>query len=256
MIPHHVIDGPHDAEVLVLGSSIGTGLGLFDAQVAGLADRLRVVRFDLPGHGRSPASPGPYTVAGLAAGVVELLDSLDVERCHYLGVSLGGAIGQWLALHHAERLATLTVCATAARFADPAQWPARAASVREQGTEPIVPSRTGTWFTHGFAARRPAEAERLLAMLRATAPEGYAGCCEAIGTFDTRAELGRVTVPTLVLAGADDPATPPETVRFIADAIPGARFEVVPDAAHLLTAEQPEVVNALVADHLARHPVG
>ncbi|MEU0886043.1 3-oxoadipate enol-lactonase [Lentzea sp. NPDC005914] len=252
MIPHHVIDGPEDAEVLVLGPSIGTSLGLFDAQVAELAGRWRIVRFDLRGHGRSPEVPGPYSIADLAGDVVELLDSLGVERCHYLGVSIGGAIGQWLGLRHAERLLTLTICASAAQFPDPPQWPLRAATVREKGVEAMVPSRLGTWYTHEFAARAPDEAERLLDMLRTTTAEGYAGCCEAIGTFDMRAGLGEITVPTLVLAGADDPATPPDLVRVIADGIPGARFEVVPDSAHLLTAERPEVVNAMVADHLTR----
>jgi 3-oxoadipate enol-lactonase len=184
--------------------------------------------------------------------VVGLLDSLGVSQFHYLGVSIGGAIGQWLGIHHSDRLSTLTVCATAAQFPDPPQWPSRAATVREKGVEAMVPSRLGTWYTHEFAARRPEEAERLLDMLRGTTTEGYAGCAEAIGTFDTRAELGRITVPTLVLAGADDPATPPDLVRVIADGIPGARFEVVPGSAHLLTAERPEVVNVLVADHLTR----
>jgi 3-oxoadipate enol-lactonase len=252
VIPHHVVDGPQEAEVLVLGPSIGTSLGLFDAQVAELADRWRVVRFDLRGHGSTPATPGPYSIADLAGDVVDLLDSLGVGRCHYLGVSLGGAIGQWLGAHHADRLLTLTICASAARFPDPPQWPARAATVRERGTAAMVPSRLGTWYTRGFAEREPEEAERLLDMLRATSAEGYAGCCEAIGTFDARAELGRITVPTLVLAGADDPATTPETVRIIADGVPGARFEVVPDSAHLLTAERPEIVNALITSHLTR----
>ena len=252
MILHHVIDGPEDAEVLVLGPSIGTSLGLFDAQVAGLADRWRIVRFDLRGHGRSPEAPGPYSIAEMAADVAELLDTLGVDQCHYLGVSIGGAIGQWLGLHHADRLSSLTICASAAQFADPPQWPLRAATVREKGVEAMVPSRLGTWYTHEFAAREPDEAERLLDMLRATTAEGYAGCCEAIGTFDTRAELGRITVPTLVIAGADDPATTPDMMRVIADGVPGARFEVVPDCAHLLTAERPDVVNALVVDHLTR----
>lgn len=249
---HYTVDGPADAEVLVLGPSLGTDLSLFDAQVAGLADRWRVVRFDLRGHGGSPVLPGPYSMADLAGDVVELLDSLGVRRFHYLGVSIGGAIGQWLALHHASRLLTLTICASAARFADPPQWAARAATVRAEGTEAIVPSRPGTWFTHEFAARVPAEAERLLAMLRATSAEGYAGCCEAIGTFDVRSELDRITTPTLVLAGADDPATPVDLVREIASGIPGATFAVVPDAAHLFTAERPEIVNAMVAGHLTR----
>ncbi|MEV6238578.1 3-oxoadipate enol-lactonase [Lentzea sp. NPDC051838] len=252
MILHHVVDGPEDAEVLVLGPSIGTSTGLFDAQVAALADRWRIVRFDLRGHGESPDAPGPYSIGELASDVVELLDALGVRQFHYLGVSIGGAIGQWLGIHHGSRLLTLTLCATAAQFPDPPQWPARAALVREKGVEVMVPSRLGTWYTQEFAVLQPEEAERLLDMLRSTTVEGYAGCAESIGTFDVRSELGKITVPTLVLAGADDPATTPEIVRVIADGIPGARFEVVADAAHLLTAERPEVVNALVVDHLSR----
>ncbi|RZQ65830.1 3-oxoadipate enol-lactonase [Amycolatopsis suaedae] len=250
---HHVADGPPDAGVLVLGPSIGTDTGLFDAQVAELAGRWRTVRFDLRGHGRSPVPPGPYDVAGLAGDVVELLDGLGVARCHYLGVSLGGAIGQWLAVHHPDRLISLTVCASAARFPNPGSWPARAATVREQGTGAMVASRTGTWFTPEFARRRPDETRRLLDMLRTTPAEGYAACCEAIGTFDIRAGLPHVTVPTLVLAGAEDPATTVDTVREIADAIPGAEFAVVPGAAHLPNAERPDVVNPAVRRHLERH---
>ncbi|WP_394618066.1 3-oxoadipate enol-lactonase [Lentzea sp. JNUCC 0626] len=249
---HYAVDGPADADVLVLGPSLGTDLGLFDAQVAALADRWRVIRFDLRGHGRTPAAPGPYTMADLASDVVELLDHLGVRTFHYLGVSIGGAIGQQLALSYPARVLTLTICASAARFADPPQWPVRAATVRAEGVEAMVASRPGTWFTHEFAAREPEEARRLLDMLRATSAEGYAGCCEAIAAFDVRADLGRVAVPTLVIAGADDPATPPDLVREIADGVPGARFEVVADSAHLLTAERPEVVNAMIAGHLTR----
>ncbi|WP_237047917.1 3-oxoadipate enol-lactonase [Lentzea guizhouensis] len=249
---HYAVAGREDAEVLVLGPSLGTDLTMFDAQVDGLADRYRVVRFDLRGHGRSPVEPGPYSMADLAGDVVEVLDHLGVRRCHYLGVSIGGAIGQWLALHHPDRLITLTVCATAAQFCDPPSWAERAAVVRAEGTAAMLPSRLGTWVTHSFACHRPQEAERLAEMLLATSAEGYAGCCEAIGAFDVRAELGRITTPTLVLAGAEDPATPVDMVRAVADGIPGSLFTVVPDAAHLLTTERPEVVNAMVAGHLAR----
>lgn len=248
---HHVVDGPADAPVLVLGPSLGTDLGLFDAQVSALADRWRVVRFDLPGHGRSPASPGPYTMAGLADDVLALLDGLSVEQFHYAGVSIGGAIGLQLAIG-SGRLLSLAVCASAARFADPPSWAVRAATVRAEGTEVMVPSRTGTWWVPRFAIDHPQEAGRLLAMLRGTSREGYAGCCEAIGAFDVRSELHRITVPTLALAGAADPATPVEMVQQIADGIPGARFVVVPDAAHLVNAERPADVNRELTAHLER----
>ena len=246
----HLVDGPAAAPVLVLGPSLGTDAGLFDRQVAALADRWRIVRYDLPGHGGAPLPPGPCTVASLADEVAALLRGLGVERFHYAGVSLGGAIGLALAISHPGRLLSLTVCASAARFPDPDSWRARASIVRDEGTGAVVESRTGTWFTPRLAAERPDEADRLLTMLRATSAEGYARCCEAVADFDVRADLGRIAVATLVIAGADDPATPVGTVREVADGIPGSSFVVVPDAAHLVNAEQPVPVNEALADHL------
>jgi len=251
---HVAVEGPPDAPVLVLGPSLGTDLGLFDAQVVDLSEHWRIVRFDLPGHGRSAAPATPYTMPGIAADVLALLDGLAVQRFHYAGVSIGGAIGQQLALDAGERLLSLTVCASAARFADPPSWTARAATVRAEGTQAMVASRTGTWWMPAFAERAPQEAERLLAMLRNTSREGYAGCCEAIGVFDVRAELHRISAPTLVLAGAEDPATPVDMVRQVADGIPSARFVVIPQAAHLVNAERPAEVNRTLIEHLRRVP--
>ena len=248
---HAVQDGPADGPVLVLGPSLGTDLGLFDAQVAEFAGTHRVVRYDLRGHGGSAVVPGSCTMADLAGDVLALLDDLGVREFSYAGVSIGGAIGQQLALTVPDRLDRLAVIASAAQFADPPSWTVRAAQVRAEGTEFLVPSRTGTWFTPAFAERNPAEAERLLAMLRGTPDEGYAACCEAIGAFDVRSRLGEITAPTLIVAGAEDPATPVDMVRQIADGIPGARFVVVPDAAHLVNAEAPDAVNAALREHLA-----
>jgi 3-oxoadipate enol-lactonase len=247
---HAVEEGPADAPVLVLGPSLGTDVGLFDAQVTAFADRYRVIRYDLRGHGRSEMVPGPCTVADLAADVLDLLDRLGVERFCYAGVSIGGAIGQQLALTVPERVEKLALIATAAQFTDPPSWAVRAKQVRAEGTEFLVPSRTGTWFTPEFAAREPAEAERLLAMLRATPAEGYAACCEAISTFDVRDRLGEIAAPTLVLAGAEDPATTGEMMRELAEGIPGAQFVVVPGAAHLPVATHPDAVDAALREHL------
>lgn len=246
-----VFDGPEEAPVLVLGPSLGTDIGLFDAQVAEFAGRFRVAAFNLPGHGGAPSPEGPYSVAALAQDVLAMLNRYGIDRFHYAGVSIGGAIGLQLALEAGERMSSLTVCASAARFANPESWPARAATVRADGTEAMLASRPGTWYTHEFARAEPAEAERLLDMLRATTREGYAGCCEAIGAFDVRQSLGEIRVPTLLLAGAEDPATPPEMLRQIADGIPGSRLVVVPDTAHLPVAEAPETVNGELGAHLA-----
>jgi 3-oxoadipate enol-lactonase len=247
---HTVVDGPEGGPVLVLGPSLGTDVGLFDAQVTEFAGTHRVVRYDLRGHGGSHVVPGACTVADLAADVLETLDALGVRRFAYAGVSIGGAIGLHLALTVPERLDRLVIIASAAQFADPPSWAVRAQQVRDEGTGFLVPSRTGTWFTPEFAARNPEEAERLLAMLRATPPEGYAASCEAIGAFDVRSRLGEIDVPTLVIAGADDPATTVAMVREVADGIRGSRFVVVPGAAHLPNATDPEVVDAALRTHL------
>jgi 3-oxoadipate enol-lactonase len=246
---HAVEDGPAGAPVLVLGPSLGTDTGLFDPQVAEFSRTHRVLRYDLRGHGGSQVVPGPCTIADLAGDVLALLDDLDVDRFCYAGVSIGGAIGQQLALTVPDRLDRLAIIASAARFADPPSWTVRAAQVREQGTEVLVPSRTGTWFTAEWAEQEPAAAERLLDMLRATPAEGYAACCEAIGVFDVRDRLQDITVPTLVVAGAEDPATTVDMVRLLADGIPDSEFVVVPGAAHLPNATHPDAVNAALRDH-------
>ena len=243
-------DGPDDAPVLVLGPSLGTDTGLFDPQVAEFARTHRVIRYDLRGHGGSEVVPGPCTVADLAGDLLALLDSWGVERFSYAGVSIGGAIGQQLALTVPGRLEKLAIIASAAQFADPPSWAVRAAQVREQGTEILVPSRTGTWFTAEWVEEEPAAAERLLGMLRATPAEGYAACCEAIGAFDVRDRLRDITAPTLVVAGAEDPATTVDMVRLLADGIPDSEFVVVPGAAHLPNATHPGAVNAALRDHV------
>ncbi len=246
---HAAENGPADAPVLVLGPSLGTDTGLFDAQVGVFANSHRVIRYDLRGHGGSECVPGPCTMADLADDVLGLLQDLDVDRFSYAGVSIGGAIGQQLALTVPDRLEKLAIIASAARFADPPSWAVRAAQVREQGTEILVPSRTGTWFTTEWAEEEPAAAERLLGMLRATPAEGYAACCEAIGAFDVRDRLGDITAPTLVVSGAEDPATTVDMVQQLADGIPDSEFVVVPGAAHLPNATHPGAVNAALRDH-------
>ncbi|WP_432936845.1 alpha/beta fold hydrolase [Kribbella sp. CA-253562] len=245
------VDGPLDAPTLVLGPSLGTDTGLFDVQVASLAASYRVVRFDLPGHGRSPTWDEPFLVEDLATAVLRRLDRIGVDRFHYAGVSLGGAIGQQLAVV-SDRLASLTLMATASRFPDPDAWPARAELVLASGTEALVPSRYGTWFTQRYAAANPAETERLIAMLRSTSPVAYAACCEAIAAFDLRHRLGTITVPTLVIAGQDDPATPPDVVRELANAIPGAAL-VTTAGAHLVNIEAADMVARSLAAQLAGH---
>lgn len=252
---HYELSGPTGAPAVVFGPSLGTELSLFDPQLDAFIKDHRVIRFDLRGHGKSEVPKGPYAVSDLAEDVVALLTELEIKEFSYVGVSIGGAIGLWLALNLGHRLHELVICASAARFGDPQGWSERASQVRAHGTGFLEPSRCGTWFTPEFAEKHPGEARRLIEMLRRTPPEGYAGCCEAIGSFDVRDRLHEITVPTLVLAGETDPATPVEICRGIVDGIRNARLVVIPKAAHLLTAEQPEIVNAAIAEHLHSDPI-
>jgi 3-oxoadipate enol-lactonase len=192
-------------------------------------------------------------MATLAGAVVELLDALGVRHFHYAGISIGGAIGQQLAVDHPDRVITLTAIATAARFADPESWPRRAALVRQRGTRAMIDSREGVWYTSAFAHAHPDAVDRLLDMLEATDDEGYAVCSEALGSFDLRDRLATGQSPTLAIAGADDPACPPQTVQLLAYTIPGARFRTVAGAAHLPNVERPEEITRVLLDHLRRH---
>ncbi|MFG2062217.1 3-oxoadipate enol-lactonase [Micromonospora sp. NPDC048871] len=246
---HATIDGPPEAPVLLLGSSLGTTGAMWQPQVAALAARFRVVRYDHLGHGRSPVPPGPYTIDLLGRAVLELLDDLGVVSAHYAGLSLGGMVGMWLAAHAPDRIDRLALLCTSA-FLPPAQgWRSRAETVRAGGFGDIVDPVVSRWFTPGFAAARPDTVADHRAMLTATPAAGYAACCEAIAAMDLRADLAGVRAPTLVIGAAEDPATPPEHAADLAARIPSARLVVLDDAAHLANVEQPAVVARLLGTH-------
>jgi 3-oxoadipate enol-lactonase len=243
---HHRFDGPGDAPVLVLSNSIGTTLELWDRQVPAFAGPFRLLRYDQLGHGRSEVRPGSYTVELLARELLALLDELDVERFSFCGLSLGGTVGMWLGAHAADRVDRLVLAGTSAYFGPPERWIERAETVRAEGMEPIADATMERWFTPGFTGDGA-----FRDMLVGTPPEGYAACCEALRDWDFRGELGSVSAPTLVLVGSDDPATPPDQAQLIAGGIPGARVEVIPEAAHLLNVEQAEAFDRAALAHLA-----
>jgi 3-oxoadipate enol-lactonase len=241
---HHRFDGPDDAPVLVLSNSIGTTLELWDAQIPAFAGPFRVLRYDQLGHGRSEVPPGPYSAELLARELLGLLDGLGVERFSFCGLSLGGTVGMWLGGNAGDRVDRLVLAGTSPYW-PPEMWIERARLVRAEGMEPIADGTMARWFTPeygGTAAFRE--------VFVSTPAEGYAACCDALRDWDFRADLGSISVPTLVLVGADDPATPPETARLIADGIPGAELTVIPNAAHLLNVEQAAAFDEAVLAHL------
>jgi 3-oxoadipate enol-lactonase len=233
--------------VLVVSNSLGTDMGMWDDQLPALTDRFRVLRYDQRGHGRSPAPPGPYAIADLAGDALSLLDRLGLERVSFCGVSMGGMTGMWLAINAPERIDRLALCCTSAHLPPREMWTERAATVRAQGMEAVADAALERWFT---PAARPEVRERSRRMLVATPPEGYAGCCEALGAHDLRAELGKVRAPTLVLAAPDDPATPPEHGRAIAEGIDGARFALLERGRHLAAVEEADEFAQALLEHL------
>jgi 3-oxoadipate enol-lactonase len=245
-----VLDGPQDAPVLVLGSSLGTTAAMWDPQVPSLARRFRVLRYEHRGHGGSPAADGSYTIAELADDVLALLDDHGVTSFRYAGLSLGGMVGMELAARVPERVERLALLCTSAMLGPPEFWAARAEAVRAGGMEAVADGVLARWFTPAFAEASPDVVAWLRGMLVSTAPAGYAGCCDAIGGMDLRGRLGAIRAATLVVAGAEDPATPPDHGRAIADAVPGARIEVVPGAAHIANVERPGEVTDLLLAHL------
>lgn len=248
---HHETEGDPERPALLLGGSLGATLAMWDPQVEALSARLRVVRFDHRGHGASPVPPGPYAIDDLGRDVLALLDRLGIARASYCGLSLGGMVGMWLAAHAPERLERLVLICTAARVPQPSAYRERGTLVRRVGTpEAVADAVVARWFTHGFARRHPDVVARHRAMIVATPFEGYAGCCQAIAALDLRDALPTVGAPTLVIAGAEDEALPPEHGRAIAEAIPGARLHVLDPAAHLASVEQAATVTDLIARHL------
>jgi len=242
--------GPAGAPVVAFSNSIGTTHRMWDAQAAALAGQYRVLRYDTRGHGGSPVSPAPTSIAALADDLAGLLDALQIGRAHVVGLSLGGMTAQALAARRPDRVRGLVLMATSAYM--PHGWEERAATVRSRGMGAIVDAVLARWFTPGFAAAHPdavaPHRERFVAMQA----EGYAACCGAIGAMDLRPSNPSIEAPTLIVAGADDPATPVAMMEEIRGRIPDAELVVLPRAAHILAVERADAVNAHLGAFLGR----
>lgn len=250
MTLHHLAEGPASATPLLLGPSLGTSYALWDKVAPELAIAHRVVRWDLPGHGGSAADligPGA-TVGDLADLVLGLADSLGIERFAYAGVSLGGAVGLHLAVHHPERVTSLAAICSSAHFNGARPWQERAERVRREGLDWLVESADARWFADGFTV------PRLVRDHREADPAAYAACCDALAAFDLTDRLPAIGAPTLLVAGRADPATPPAHLRQIADAVPGAALVEIPGASHLAPAQRPEAVLTALRTHLDGAP--
>jgi 3-oxoadipate enol-lactonase len=244
-------DGPANGPVLLLANPLGGTLALWDRVVGALSRDHHVVRFDLRGHGRTPASPGPYEVADLGRDLLGVIDSVGALRAAICGISIGAMGALWLAAHAPERVDRLVLCCGAARIGTPSGWAERAALVRTAGMDTVAEGVAGRWVTPGWAAAHPEQMARLRAMVASTDPGAYAEWCLGLGRADLSPELGAVEAPTLVIGGSDDPVVPPADLRALADGIADARLEIIPGAAHSPSLEQPTVMSDLLLSHLA-----
>lgn len=246
---HYELEGPEGAALLMLSNSLGTDLSMWDGQMPAFTRAFRVLRYDTRGHGGSSVTPGPYTMERLGRDALALLDALGIARAHFCGLSLGGATGMWLGIHAAERLEKLVLCNTAAKFGAPEVWNTRIEAVRKGGTAAIAQGVMERWFTQAFRAHNPKPVEAVRKSLLSTLGPGYIACSEAVRDVDQREAIASIRVPTLVIAGKHDPATPPADGRLLAERIPGARY-VALDAAHLSNIEATEAFNNTVMDFL------
>jgi 3-oxoadipate enol-lactonase len=243
------IEGPDAAPVLMLSNSLGTTRAMWDQQAKSLSAHFRILRYDTRGHGQSDVPAGAYGLDRLGRDAVELLDSLEIERAHFCGVSLGGMTGQWLGIHASERLDRLILANTSAYMGPPAGWQARMETVIAHGMATIADAVLERWFTPEFRAGMPEAIATLRQDLLACSPTGYAGCCAAIRDMDLRPTIGLISRPVLVINGLRDPATPPAQGDFIARHARNAR-SISLDAAHLSNIERPGEFNKAVLEFI------
>ncbi len=233
---HYKLDGLTTGPVLVFSNSLGADLTMWDSVVERLRSQFRILRYDPRGHGQTPASDGPVSLDDLGQDVIGLLDALDIPTVCFCGLSMGGLIGQWLAIHHPERIKKLILCNTAAKIGTPATWNERIETVRQQGVSAIADAAIDRWLTADFRQANPDIRSRLVARFCATSSEGYMACCAAIREADFRTEIRQITAPTLIMAGMHDPVTTVSDAAFMQTEIPNAQLIELP-AAHLSAVE-------------------
>jgi 3-oxoadipate enol-lactonase len=239
------LSGTLSGKPLLMSNSLGTDLGMWDLQIPRL-NQFCLIRYDTLGHGQSDKPNGPYTIEKLGNQVIELLDHLGIEKVNFCGLSMGGVIGQWLAVHHPHRVDKLILANTAPKIGTAAAWIERASLVRSVGMNPVADSAASRWFTPSFFESHNGQSKYLIEVLRKTNPEGYASCCEALGSVDLLQEINKIKANTLIISGTEDPVTTVSDALFMAKMIPNATLLQIA-ASHISNVEKPEdFSNALI----------
>ena len=245
---YYEVTGKEGAPWLVLSHSLACTVRMWDPQVAALKDRYRILNYDVRGHGQSAAPQGPYTLDMLADDVLGLMKELKIERAAYMGLSIGGMIGQTLALRQTKLFDKMVLADTSHAQPPEAikQWEERIKIAQTKGMKPLVPSTMERWFTPAFRESQPAK--KIADIVAATPVNGYVGCGQAIMKLNTTARLKEIKLPVLAIAGEQDPSAP--GTRHIGENVPGARLVMIPQAAHISNVEQAATFNQALRDFL------
>ena len=251
---NYELTGKDDGPVVALSHSLASSLVMWDPQIDALEPHFRVLRYDIRGHGGSDAPKGEYTLDLLGEDAIALLDALGISAVHWVGLSMGGMIGQCLALHFADRLQSLILCDTAAALPDDAQplWQERIDTARGKGMQALIEATLERWLSPSFMSRNPHMVARIRKQFLDTPVEGYVGCGEAIRRLNYLDQLSAITIPTLIMVGEDDPGTPVAASQVMHERIPNAKLVIVPSARHLSNVEQPGSFNTALLEFLAK----
>jgi 3-oxoadipate enol-lactonase len=254
---YYTLDGPENGQVVCFTHSLASDGGMWAEQVPPLlAAGYRVLRLDMRGHGGSDPVAGPYTMAQLADDAAAALDFLGIAKVQFIGLSIGGMLGQAFAIAHGQKLISAMWCDTSPKTPDGAQtdWAPRIETVKKANSlAPLADPTMERWFTDAFKARKPGRWKEIQATIAGTTPAGYLGCAAAILDFDFTPKLATVKVPTLVVCGDKDEGTPPAGNRKIAELVPGGRYEEIANARHFPNVEHPDVFNRIMLGWLAKH---
>jgi 3-oxoadipate enol-lactonase len=251
---NYELTGKDDGAVVIFSHSLGCSLAMWDPQMDSLEPHFRILRYDTRGHGLSQASVGAYTLELLGEDAIGLLDALDIDAVHWVGLSMGGMIGQYLALNHADRLRSLILCDTSAAIPEEAQplWQERIDAARDKGMEALIEAVMERWLSPSSIGRNSVTVARIRTQFLATSVDGYVGCSEAIRKHNYMDQLANINIPTLIIVGEDDPGTPVAASKAMHERIPNSKLIVVPSARHLSNLEQPKLFNTALLDFLGK----
>ena len=251
---NYTLEGPTSGPVIAMSNSLASNLSMWEPQMPVLTSHYRVLRYDTRGHGGTDAPSGPYSLDELTEDVRDLLQALGITRTHFVGLSMGGMIGQILAIKYPQMLQSVVLCDTMSRVPTEAKpmWDDRVHTAETQGMEPLVEPTLARWFTEPFRQKGSPILDQVRTMIRTTPPRGYAGCCHAIAALNLTDHLKAITLPTLIIVGEDDPGTPVAASRVIHEQIKGSELVILKSAAHLSNLEQAEAFNQALAAFLQR----